>query len=97
MARAAPSAPRPLPAQTRDHRAAAAFTALRDAYDLLSDKSRRASFDAELARQDERERRARARRRAAAAHAARRALAALVEHWRWTLGAAVLLLALGNT
>lgn len=83
------------PDKTRDERAAAAFDALRDAYDLLLDERKRARHDEELARQDERARQQRARHRAAAGRlalgvlrttlrATRRMVAFGWHHKRWT-------------
>ena len=37
------------PDKSRDHRASAAFTALRDAYEFLSDEQRRSQYDVQLA------------------------------------------------
>jgi curved DNA-binding protein CbpA len=68
------------PDKTRDDRAAEAFNALRDAFDLLADADARKRHDDELARLDRLAQARRERQRAAVAREARRAMGAL---WRF--------------
>ncbi len=83
------------PDKTRDERAAEAFKALRDAFELLSDGERRARYDEQLAADDVREQELARRRRAVAAGVARRLGAEgwelAMEHKRVTAGIVALL------